>query len=400
MPAAADGDEKGDEKALIALSIGDPTKYGNLEAPAVFVQALQRAAGDFATHGYQHSAGMQAAREAVAQRESRLCGRSVSWESDVLLASGCSGALEIAIKALAGEGDNVLVPCPGFPLYETIARSNGVAVKPYPLLPDARWEADLAALRALVDSRTRAIVVNNPSNPCGSVYSEEHLRGILGVAEAAGVPVLADEIYGHLVFAGSAFRPLAALTRSVPVISVGGIAKEFMTPGLRLGWLVLHDAPSAEAGHPALEKVRAGAFKLTQVILGACSIVQAALPAVLAPTEGSAEAEALAGFRRETTAQLEANARFFAESLAQVRGLRVVSPQGAMYVMVGIDETMGLDDVQFSQRLLDEERVFVLPGACFGMPLFFRVVFCAPKKVLQEACERIKRFCQAHMPAP
>jgi tyrosine aminotransferase len=103
-------------------------------------------------------------------------------EDDVIIASGCSGALELAISVLLNEGDNLLVPCPGFPLYQVIAESLGGSVQHYNLRPEAGWECDLAHMESLVNDRTKAIVLTNPSNPCGSNYSAEHLTGVVAVA--------------------------------------------------------------------------------------------------------------------------------------------------------------------------------------------------------------------------
>jgi len=380
------------EKELIPLSIGDPTTFGNLRTPELFVKAIQDAAADFSAHGYQHSAGMQAAREAVAMRHSRICGRNVNFQ-DVVIASGCSGALEIAIKGLVSEGEKLLIPRPGFAIYETLAVANGIQVGHYPLLPERSWEANLQDLEALVDERTRAILLNNPSNPCGSVLSKENLEGILRVAEKHHLAIISDEIYGQMTFKGFKFYPMASLTRKVPVIEVGGIAKEFLVPGFRIGWLIMHDVPALPSGM-VLDNVRKGIMALTQLIIGGNTLVQRALPKILTP-ETEPDREGLEKFHLETMETLEDNARFFSQRLSQIHGLQVFDPQGAMYVMVGIDQNvLKMDDVTFAKQLLREQLVFVLPGSCFGAKNFFRVVFCAPKPILEDACNRIQSFVQ------
>mmetsp|Transcript_18060 Transcript_18060/g.57726 ORF Transcript_18060/g.57726 Transcript_18060/m.57726 type:complete len:395 (+) Transcript_18060:354-1538(+) len=388
---------------MIPLSIGDPTVFGNLRAPEVLIEAIQAAAADAATHGYKHSAGMDTARAAVAKRHSAIAGRTVA-PSDVVLTSGCSGALDIAIKALCSEGDELLVPRPGFALYETLAKSNGADVKYYDLVPDRSWEADLEHLEKCIGGKTRAILVNNPSNPCGSVYSQEHLNAILAIAEKHGLPIIADEIYGNITFDGHKFHALASLTKTVPILEVGGIAKEFLVPGFRIGWIILHDAParSNEDGSKrmALEAVWAGVAKLTQLLVGPNTIVQAALPRVLTPEAGSEDETRMAEFHKKTLAELEGNAKFLVERLDKIRGIRTIVPQGAMYVMIGFDKSAipadkaaNLDGFQFTQKLLNEELVFLLPGKCFEVNDFMRIVFCAPKTILADACDRIERFC-------
>jgi tyrosine aminotransferase len=354
---------------------------------------------------------------------------------DVVLASGCSGAIDLAITVLANPGDVILIPAPAFALYQTLAESKGVAVDHYRLDPTRSWEADLPHLRSLVarhGGRVAAILVNNPSNPCGSVYGEAHLRDILAIAEDARVPIIADEIYGGLVFpsTGASFHALAGLTATVPVLSCGGIAKEFLVPGWRLGWVIVHDRSGALSG------VREGLVNLSQLILGANSLVVAALPSILDPTEGSPEAASLSAFRAATIAQLEHNAALCAVRLSIIPGLSVVVPQGAMYVMFGIEEGFFAaaaaageggrvlrNDVDFAEALLAEENVFVLPGTCFTMPRYCRcacvrhltahptpsdpsalplprIVFTAPAAKLCDAFDRLEHFVVRHAADP
>lgn len=161
----------------------------------------------------------------------------------------------------------------------------------------------------------------------------------------------------------------------------------------RVGWLAIHDRCGAFA------EIRRGLFALTQLILGANSIAVSALPAILTPIPGSHEASLLQEFHRDVLARLEEHANFTSEALSGIPGLRVVKPQGAMYVMVGIEVahfTDIVDDVEFAQKLVAEENVLVLPGAAFAIPNFVRIVFCAPKEKLSEAFERMAGFCKRH----
>lgn len=121
--------------------------------------------------------------------------------------------------------------------YETILTHRGVEPRFYRLQPERNWEADVKHMRSLCDANTAAILVNNPSNPCGSNYSEAHLRDIIAFADEKRLPIIVDEIYADMVFEGQRFVPLASLSKRVPVISVGGTAKRFMVPGWRLGWV-------------------------------------------------------------------------------------------------------------------------------------------------------------------
>eukprot|EP00644_Phytophthora_capsici_P002163 jgi/Phyca11/8289/fgenesh1_pm.PHYCAscaffold_27_\ len=341
-------------KTLIPLSLGDPTVFGNLHCPDVLVQAIVRNTRSMQHNGYIHSAGSEAARAAIAQHYGNM--RAPLTMDDIIIASGCSGAIEIALRGLLNP-------------------------------------VDLEHMQSLVDDNTKAILVNNPSNPCGSVYSKPHLEKILALADSNKIPIIADEIYGDMVFGSNVFFPIASLTKTVPVVAVGGLAKQFLIPGWRVGWVMVHDR------NDILKDVRTAYFKLSQNILGANSLVQSAIPDLLTPVPGSAEEQSLIEFKKRYFATLEDNAKFTIEALARIPGLEVVVPQGAMYAMVKVQTnvlTKIKDDFDLTQKLLDEESVFVLPGQCFGMTNYFRIVFSAPHEVLADAYTRLANFCQRH----
>ena len=192
--------------------------------------------------GYVNALGKAEARAAIAKHH--------HVDADqIIIANGCSGALELALTALLDPGTVLLVPKPGFPLYQVIAESHGASVAHYNLLPDQDWECDLDYMMHLVHQfppgTVRGIVVNNPSNPTGSVYSEHHLEDILHLARTLQLPLVADEVYGELTFGNHKFHPLAnvatKLGSHVPVITASGLAKQYLLPGWRVGWIVFHD---------------------------------------------------------------------------------------------------------------------------------------------------------------
>ena len=372
-------------KSLIPLSIGDPTVFGNLLPPATAIDALGKLVTDCKSNGYAPSTGITAAREAIVQRYSRNPAHPIT-ANDVMICSGASGALHIAMDALLGAGDNILLPKPGFSLYATIAGYLNVEVRYYNLLPDRNWECDLAQMATLVNARTRAILINNPSNPNGSNFSRSHLLEIIEFARKAKLPLLSDEIYADMVFAGETFYPLASLSDDVPVIEIGGIAKQYVVPGWRIGWIVFHDRGGK------LKDVQAGALRLTQVILGANTLCQALVPNLLLHTPAS--------YYTTLNSTLAAQALFLSDQIRLIPGLQPIKPQGAMYLMVRIlteefPEALN-DDVKFSSGLLVEEMLFVLPGSCFLANNFIRLVTCAPRAILEQAVQRLRSFCERH----
>ncbi|GLD91663.1 hypothetical protein PINS_up000196 [Pythium insidiosum] len=214
------------DKPLIPLSLGDPTVFGNFKTPDVLVEAIVRNVRSMKHSGYVHSAGTEEAREAIAKRfGSELAPLT---KDDIVIASGGSGAIDIALTGLLNPGDNILLPKPGFALYQVICDAHKINCKFYDLLPEKNWEIDIDQLKSLIDDNTKAILINNPSNPCGSVFSKEHLEELLAVADENKLPIITDEIYGDMVFGDNLFYPLATLTKTVPVIAIGGLAKLFL----------------------------------------------------------------------------------------------------------------------------------------------------------------------------
>eukprot|EP00743_Colponemidia_sp_Colp-15_P004910 GILK01005292.1.p1 GENE.GILK01005292.1~~GILK01005292.1.p1 ORF type:complete len:408 (+),score=52.77 GILK01005292.1:54-1277(+) len=371
------------DKPFLALNIGDPALYGNLDTPDFARNALASAILKGRSNGYTPSTGTLEARQAVVRMAaSAACEYTVD---DIMLTSGCSMALYMAICVLAEEGENILVPRPAFPLYQSICEHYGIETRHYNLLPESNWEADLQSMESEINEKTRAILVNNPSNPCGAVYSKTHLEAIVQLAERYRLPLISDEVYADMVFEGHEFIPLAAVSKNVPVLTCGGLAKQFLAPGWRMGWILICDRTQA------CKQVREGLVRLSQVLLHPNSVVQAALPEIqqnMPPT-----------YFKDLCKTLQANGDYAMARLSSIHGLRVVPMQGAMYLMVGMDPDAFSDienDVELTQKLLTEESVGILPGVAFGAPNFFRLVICAPVEIMKTAFDRIAEFCLRH----
>lgn len=211
------------KKEPIRLNLGDPTLTGNLLPSEASIQAIEQTLHEHKSDGYGPAVGFLHAREAVASHFSTP--EMKINADDVILTSGASHALDLAITAIADPGDSILVPAPGFPLYATLCKPNGIETRQYNLKMNDGGLIDLDHLEAQIDSTTRAIIVNNPSNPTGVVFPKEHLEAILRLAYKHKLVIISDEIYGDLVYGGATFFPLASLSPKVPIISVDGIAK-------------------------------------------------------------------------------------------------------------------------------------------------------------------------------
>ncbi|KZC10373.1 Tyrosine aminotransferase [Dufourea novaeangliae] len=364
-------------KPLISLSIGDPTTFGNLKPPTEVIEAVQQSVGSQLYNGYAPSTGYQTAKEAVAEYSSNEFVK-VKPE-DVILCSGCSCALDLCITALAREGQNILIPRPGFSIYRTLAEGLGITVKSYDLRPELGWEIDLDDLESQIDESTAAIIINNPSNPCGSVFTRDHTLDILDVAARYYVPIIADEIYEHMVFPGRNFHSLASLSSDVPILS-------FLVPGWRMGWIIIHDRQNV------LEKeIRKALHCLSQRIIGSNTLIQGALPAILRNTPQK--------FYDDVMCTLYNHSKLAYNFVMKIPGLKPIMPAGAMYMMVYIDLPCFPEfnsDLEFVQRLLMEESVFCLPGQCFDYPSYMRLVITVPMDMLDEACRRVQEFCERH----
>lgn len=371
------------KKPMIALSIGDPTVFGNLPIPEEIDEAVIDKIRSHKYNGYNPSIGYEEARQAVADYTSTHDAPVTS--KDVILTNGCSSALDLSITVLASRGQNILIPRPGFSIYKTLGESLGIQVRFYDLLPGKSWEVDLKHMESQMDENTAAVIVNSPSNPCGSVYSRQHIEEILEVLERNRIPMIADDIYEHFVFSENKYHSMASVSKTVPILSCSGLTKRFLVPGWRMGWIVVHDRSNA------FHEIRKGLNSLSQRILGPNSLVQSALNDILKNTPQS--------FYAETLEYIEDNAKLFYKLISEIPGLKPVKPQGAMYMMVGIDTenfTNIKDDVDFTEKLVSEQSVFCLPAKCFQYPNFFRIVLTIPKEKVETACERIKEFCDLH----
>ncbi|KAL7742641.1 hypothetical protein ACLKA6_002007 [Drosophila palustris] len=372
-------------KPMIPLSIGDPTIFGNLKAADETMKAVLRAVESGKFNGYAHTQGHEASRVAVAKYSSHQRIDGVINPNDVVLCSGCSSALEYCILALAEGGQNVLVPRPGFCLYHTLTEGLGIEVRYYDLLPEQQWRADLEQLESLIDENTAALLINNPSNPCGSVFDKGHLLQLVDICERHYLPIIADEIYEHFVFPGSRHVAVSSLAREVPVLSCGGLTKRFLVPGWRMGWIIVHDQ------HKRLGSALTGLKNMCGRILGSNTIIQGALPDILSKTPQS--------YFDGVIGVLYSNAQLAYKLLNKVPGLNPIMPSGAMYMMIGIRIECFpdfKDDTHFVQELVNKQSVFCLPGSCFEYSGYVRIVLTVPATMIEEACIRITEFCETY----
>ena len=356
------------------LNIGDPIPFG-FRTPPHLVEAVSRAVRD-GHNGYTPSVGIQPAREAVAAEYVRR-GMPVSADR-IVLTSGTSEGIELALGALADAGDEVLVPTPTYPLYTAVLAKIGARAVYYRTDPDRGWLPDLGDIRRLITAATRAIVVIDPNNPTGAVYPEDTRRALIDLAERSGVPILADEVYSDLGFEGPV-PLLGSLAPDAPIISFSSLSKAYLAPGWRAGWL-------AVGRSDRLDDVLAAVKKLADGRLCSTGPMQHAIEAAL-----TGDRSHQAAFVRE----LRVRADLTATRLAGIPGVQVVAPRAAFYAMPRVALPPGKSDQDYVLGLLRATGILCVYGSGFGLPAdqgFLRVVFLAPLDELSAIYDDMASF--------
>jgi alanine-synthesizing transaminase len=356
------------------LNIGDPITFG-FKTPPHMIEAVERAMRD-GHNGYAPSVGILPAREAVAAECSQ---RGMPITPDrVVITAGTSEGIELALNALAGPGDDVLVPVPTYPLYTAVLAKIGARAVFYRTDPARGWLPDLEHIRSLITGATKALVVIDPNNPTGATYPNEVRRALLDIADDHNFPLLADEVYADLHFDGPV-PALASLSPDAPVITFSSLSKAYLAPGWRSGWL-------AVGGTDRLDDVLAGIKKLADGRLCSSGPMEYGLIAALTGDRSHQETFRQALRERAVLTHARLNA---------IEGITSVEPTAAFYAMPKVDLPPGVTDEEYVLGLLRATGVLCVYGSGFGTrPAdgFFRVVFLAPPAELSGIYDSIAEF--------
>jgi alanine-synthesizing transaminase len=375
--AAEERERRG--QRVVYLNIGDPQAYG-FRPPAHVTEAVTRALVDKFT-GYAHSAGLTEAREAVAAYATRLGAKTAPDE--VLMTAGASEGADLLLTALVNEGDEVLLPAPGYPLYPAILNKLGARARYYRLDSSRGWQPDPEEVRTLINKRTRALVLINPNNPTGSITPDRATRELLELAEQHGLLVVADEVYRELCFGEppTASSVLAA-GLDVPIVTLESLSKTHLVPGWRVGWMRFTNARLMTDLVRAVHRLASGRL---------CSPTPAQY-AVRPALEG--ERGFLADFMREIRRRRD----LVTGAVRGIEGLSCSEPEAAFYAMIKADDPAGRTDERFVLDLLEETGVLVVHGSGFGAdprPCHFRLVYLAPEDVLETVFQSLGRFLES-----
>ncbi len=351
---------------VLHLEVGEP----NFPTPDSVVEAAVAAArGGFTK--YTPNTGILPLREALVDKLARENGIFTTPDQIVVTVGGVA-ALACALIATVPTGSEVLLPDPGWPNYAMQLHIMDAQPVYYPLRPENGFEPDLDELAALVTPRTRAILINSPSNPIGSVWSEKTIRAVVDFALRHDLVLISDEVYERIIFDGRHVSPAALAPSGSPIISIYSFSKTYAMTGWRVGYAV---AP------PPINDLIARLQEPT--VSSGCSISQKAALAALALEPGVVEMMVSAYRERRDAAH-----RIFSE-----RGVRAFLPQGAFYMWIDISGS-GRGSFDFARSLITETRVAVAPGATFGPGSdgWIRISLANSLETIVAGCERIAEF--------
>lgn len=380
--AAAGEELRRKGKHMIALNFGDPVRYG-FDTPPHIKEAMKKAI-DAGSNYYGPSSGLEELREAVADKE-RAINHAQIEASDVIITQGVTEAISFLLGAIVDPGDEVLMPGPCYSPY--IARTKFFEGTPvtYRTIEENGWAPDLEDLERKITEKTRLIVVINPNNPTGSVYSKRELTRILEIAASHNLPVAADEIYDRLIF-DTDFTSVASIAGDTPVLGLNGFSKAYLMTGWRLGYIYIQD-PRGK-----LRDIRESIGKMSRLSL--CPSTPTQMAGIAALTGPQTHIP-------DMVKKLRARRDLAFNRLSTISGITTAKPEGAFYVFPKIDlhGTAWQNDSQFVLELLQETGVLVVNGSGFD-PTYgsghFRSVFLADESVLSKAFDSVESFIGQH----
>jgi alanine-synthesizing transaminase len=369
---------------ILKLNTGNPAAFG-FEAPFQIVRDMIEAIPE--AHGYSDSRGIASARRAVVYRYEEEPGFPRVDPDDVYLGNGVSELITMTMQALLDEGDEVLIPAPDYPLWTAMTSLGGGTPVHYVCDESDGWQPDLEDIRAKVTERTKAIVVINPNNPTGAVYTREVLEGIAEIAREHSLLLLADEIYDRILFDGARHIPMASVAPDLLCLTFNGLSKTYRVAGYRSGWLVITGPKSHASGF--LEGITLLASTRLCPNVPAQHAVQAAL-------SGVQSIDALIA----PTGRLHEQRDAAWEGLEEIPGVTCVKPQGALYAFPRLDPEVHeiRDDQKLVLDFLMAEHVLLVPGTGFNWatPDHLRIVTLPEARVLTEAIERLGNFLSSY----
>ena len=366
---------------ILKLNIGNPAAFG-FEAPDEIIQDVIRNLSN--AQGYSDSKGLFSARKAIMQECQKLEISGVDI-GDIYLGNGVSELIVMAMQALLNNGDEVLLPAPDYPLWTAAVSLAGGTPVHYVCDEGADWFPDLKDMEKKITPNTKALVIINPNNPTGAVYSKEVLLDIVKFARKHKLVLLSDEIYSKILYDDAVHIPIASLCDDLLVVTFNGLSKSYRLAGFRSGWMILSGAKDKA------ENYIEGLEILSNMRLCANVPAQFAVQTALGGYQSINEL-ILPGGRLREQRDLAWN------MISQIPGVTCVKPKGAIYMFPKLDPQMYpvKDDAKFIYDLLEKEKILLVQGSAFNIKdkNHFRIVFLPSSDVLQQAISKIERFLQ------
>ncbi|MFL2546684.1 MAG: aminotransferase class I/II-fold pyridoxal phosphate-dependent enzyme [Candidatus Rariloculaceae bacterium] len=366
---------------ILSLNIGNPGLFGFRTPETMRLAMIENLGG---SEAYCHQKGIFPAREAVVMQHQERGIMDLTAER-VFIGNGVSELIDLTLRALLNDGDEVLIPSPDYPLWTAATVLNGGKAVYYPCLEEQGFMPDIDALKALITSKTRAIVVINPNNPTGAVYSRECVAQLAALADEHDLVMLSDEIYDQMVYPGAEFVPMATQCSTALCATFSGLSKIYRACGYRVGWVAL-----------------SGATDRSEDLVNAMDLLAALRLCSNVPGQWGVQT-ALGGYQ-SVKKLCKPGGRLYDSRQAVIDGvaaspyLNVVAPLGSMYAFIGINNEAlpGLDDEVFALELLEQQHVLVAPGSSFNTPYrdHFRITTLPDAETLADVFRRINEVLE------
>jgi tyrosine/nicotianamine family aminotransferase len=368
-------------KKVYYFNIGDPNKF-DFETPEFMRKEMIRLMKEEKAGYYGDSQGDEGLRESIVKRENNKNNLKLKPD-DVVITQGISEGINFLLGTLIepGRGDEILMAGPAYPIYIQLSKFFGGVPVTYNSDEENKWNPDIEDLETKISEKTRAVVIINPNNPTGAVFSKESLRKIVQIAEEKDLLLITDEIYDQLIFSGKDSPGLASLAKNVSVIGLNGFSKSYLIPGWRMGYMYFHDPRGI------LDDFKQSILKEARLRLSPSTPIMKACKVAYSGPQNHI---------KETNKKLKRRADFAYKRLNKISGISTQKPEGAFYIFPKVDlGDRWKSDKEFCLDLIKNTGVVFPYGSGFDEKYgkgHFRSVILPPIEMMEEAFSKVDEF--------